>query len=148
MKNLYQSETASEILQRIDQLSSSANPQWGKMNVGQMLAHCANAIETPLGIRRPPRNLLGKLIGRFIKPSYVGEETFKKNNPTDPQFKITDNRNFETEKVRLKNYVSQFSKGPDTCKNNLHPFFGELTGVEWARSQYKHLDHHLRQFNA
>ena len=27
-----------------------------------------------------------------------------------------------------------------------HPFFGRMTGEEWDRLLWKHLDHHLRQF--
>jgi Protein of unknown function (DUF1569) len=29
-----------------------------------------------------------------------------------------------------------------------HPFFGALTVAEWDGLQWKHLDHHLRQFGA
>jgi hypothetical protein len=27
-------------------------------------------------------------------------------------------------------------------------FFGRMSGAEWGVTQYKHLDHHLRQFGA
>jgi hypothetical protein len=30
----------------------------------------------------------------------------------------------------------------------VHGFFGPLSGAEWGVSQYKHVDHHLRQFGA
>lgn len=36
--------------------------------------------------------------------------------------------------------------GPRACTTHPHPFFGPLTPNEWAVQQYKHLDHHLRQF--
>ena len=32
-------------------------------------------------------------------------------------------------------------------KAEKHPFFGKMTKEEWARITFKHLDHHLRQFN-
>ena len=38
--------------------------------------------------------------------------------------------------------------GPRVCTTHPHPFFGRLTPAEWAIQQYKHLDHHLRQFGA
>ena len=28
-----------------------------------------------------------------------------------------------------------------------HPVFGSFTPEQWGQMQYKHLDHHLRQFN-
>ena len=28
-----------------------------------------------------------------------------------------------------------------------HPFFGKMTAEEWGMLGYKHLDHHLKQFD-
>jgi hypothetical protein len=30
----------------------------------------------------------------------------------------------------------------------MHPFFEQLTAEQAGRKAYKHIDHHLRQFNA
>ena len=38
------------------------------------------------------------------------------------------------------------AKGPAATDGNVHGFFGPLTGDEWGICQYKHVDHHLRQF--
>lgn len=147
MKTLYQPESATEILNRLDQLRSDSIAQWGKMNASQVLAHCANALEAPLGIRNTPRTLLGKLLGGFFKADYLSEKPMRKNSPTHPTFVIHGTPDFEKEKLRLKKNVLEFSKGPDSIKNDVHAFFGKLTSDEWAISQYKHLDHHLKQFN-
>ena len=40
MKNLFNKKDAAEIINRINQLSETSTPNWGKMNVEQMLAHC------------------------------------------------------------------------------------------------------------
>jgi hypothetical protein len=148
MKNLYQPEALNEIMNRLDQLKPDASAQWGKMNASQMVAHCANALEAPLGIRNIPRTLLGKLIGGFFKADYLSDKPMGKNAPTHPDFKIAETPDFEKERTRLKSHVLAFSKGPEAIKNPVHSFFGELTSPEWAKSQYKHLDHHLKQFNA
>ena len=29
---------------------------------------------------------------------------------------------------------------------NPHPMFGKFTMEQWGKMEYKHLDHHLRQF--
>jgi hypothetical protein len=39
-----------------------------------------------------------------------------------------------------------FEGGPTKCTTNPHSFFGQLTPEEWAIAQWKHFDHHLRQF--
>jgi hypothetical protein len=40
------------------------------------------------------------------------------------------------------------TKGEAACNGNVHSFFGRMSGAEWGVMQYKHLDHHLRQFGA
>lgn len=39
MKNIFKKEVSQEIIQRINNLTNNSKPQWGKMNVAQMLAH-------------------------------------------------------------------------------------------------------------
>ena len=48
-------------------------------------------------------------------------------------------------KELLKN-IDQFQtlKGKDDLP--LNPVFGKLTADEWASLQWKHIDHHLKQF--
>lgn len=38
--------------------------------------------------------------------------------------------------------------GPSKCTAYPHAFFGKLTPEQWGELMYKHLDHHLRQFDA
>ena len=38
--------------------------------------------------------------------------------------------------------------GEEGCEGHIHTFFGRMSGVWWGETQYKHLDHHLRQFGA
>lgn len=40
MKNIFTSEVSNEVINRINNLSPSSKPGWGKMNADQMLAHC------------------------------------------------------------------------------------------------------------
>jgi hypothetical protein len=148
MKDLYQSEYLNEIIQRINKLSPDSQRLWGKMNVNQMLAHCALGMETALGDKYYPRVLLGKLFGRFMKFTISNDKPFPKNAPTNPSFIITDTQEFNKEKERLTELVKSFSAGgEEKCTRNPHSFFGKITPVEWGMLMYKHLDHHLKQFN-
>jgi len=45
------------------------------MNPGQMLAHCSAAIGMAVGETRPPRILLGRLLGRMAKKSLITNGT-------------------------------------------------------------------------
>ena len=75
------------------------------------------------------------------------EKSFTKNLPTVPEFRVTDEPNFEAEKTKLIALVKRLSEGgPKVLTKNPHPFFGYMTTEEWDTLQWKHLDHHLRQF--
>ncbi|OYU96626.1 MAG: hypothetical protein CFE21_08665 [Bacteroidetes bacterium B1(2017)] len=148
MKNLFNQTDVSEILARLDSLSPSLQNQWGKMNVGQMLAHLNAALETAMGLNAPKRLFIGRILGPLVKPTYLSEKPFGRNSPTDKFYLFTDAREFEKEKAKTIKLVKQFQEGgADKCTTSPHSFFGKLTPNEWAISQWKHFDHHLRQFN-
>lgn len=148
MKNLFNQTDVSEILTRLDKLTPTSQRQWGKMNVGQMLAHLNASLETALGLNSPKRLFIGRILGPFVKPSYLSEKPLGKNAPTDKFYIYTDNRDFEKEKSKSIALIKQFfDGGASKCTSNPHSFFGKLTPDEWALSQWKHFDHHLRQFN-
>ncbi|MBB6670372.1 DUF1569 domain-containing protein [Cohnella nanjingensis] len=147
MENIYNQLHTAEILNRIENLSPNSKPQWGTMNVAQMLAHCSSFQDIAMGNSFPPRDWIGRLIGRFVKPIVYNDKPAPHNMSTIPTIRIADDRDFETEKERLKQKILTFqSNGPEKCSDHPHPFFGKLTPEQWGKGIYKHLDHHLRQF--
>src|SRR3954449_5629268 len=108
MKNLFENETTDEVLRRIDQLQPSTQRKWGKMDVAQMLAHCANTMDMASGRLNPPRIFIGRIVGPIVKPIFTNEKPFSKNNPTDKKLFISDRRDFAREQERLKNCVREF----------------------------------------
>jgi hypothetical protein len=150
MKTLFDRKLADELKARTANLSTNPPAQWGKMTAAQAAAHCAYALEVANGVRHSPRMLIGRLLGWIIKPIVLGDDKpLKKNAPTAPDFVIRDARNLETERARLCAQIDRFvTAGPAGCTTHPHPFFGPLTPEQWANLQYKHLDHHLRQFGA
>lgn len=149
-RNLFQAERVDEIKARLHQLRPDSSRQWGKMSPAQMLAHCSAGIEMAVGEIRPPRALIGRVIGRAVKRvAFRDEEPFRRNSPTSKELVITGAMDFEAERTRLSGLIDRFTAaGPSGCTNHPHAFFGPLTPDEWAILMYKHLDHHLRQFGA
>jgi Protein of unknown function (DUF1569) len=149
MKHLFQQEGYDEIVSRIGKLQPSTQRQWGKMDVAQMMAHCSLGLDMASGRLNPPRLLIGRLLGPFIRPIYTNEKPFSRNNPTDPKLVVSDARDFQREQEQLRLKMRQFHEGGEgKCTRHPHPFFGALTPQDWSRGMYKHLDHHLRQFGA
>lgn len=148
MKNLFDKESFDEIMGRLNNLTPQSERQWGKMNVAQMMAHCCAALEVAQGDRIRKRGLLGYLFGGMYKKKYVYENSFKRNDPTDPTFKIVDERDFQIERARLIKHIERFyNGGPNQVTKADHPFFGKMTPAEWGLLSYNHLNHHLKQFN-
>ncbi len=149
MKNLFERETVDEVIARIDKLQPASPRQWGKMDVGQMMAHCSATMDMASARLNLPRIFIGRVLGPLFKAIYTNEKPFSKNGPTDKKLVVADSRDFFREQEQLKLKVRQFHEGGKAkCTRHPHPFFGALTPQEWARGSYKHLDHHLRQFGA
>ncbi|MGH9648506.1 MAG: DUF1569 domain-containing protein [Bryobacteraceae bacterium] len=148
MKNLFEAARAAEVKERTAQLRPESGPLWGKMNAAQALAHCSLGIEWALGDRIPPRMLIGRILGRIVKPMVLGnDQPMRRNSPTAKDLVVQDERDLETERRRLCGLIDRFiAAGPEGCATHPHSFFGRLTAQEWATLMYKHLDHHLRQF--
>ncbi|MCR8656573.1 DUF1569 domain-containing protein [Paenibacillus endoradicis] len=148
MKTIFNPMRAAEVLKRIDKLSPNSQPQWGKMNVAQMLAHCSSFQDIAMGTSFPPRSWLGIIVGRFAKQIMYNDKTLPRNMSTIPTILIADNREFDIEKEKLKQKIITFqNNGPEKCTAHPHPFFGKLTSEQWGIGIYKHLDHHLKQFD-
>ncbi len=150
MKSLFDGETVAEVRRRLSRLEPDQARQWGKMNVAQTLAHCSLGLEMAAGEIRPPRALMGRILGSVVKPIALREnEPMRRNSPTSKELVVEGDRNFETERKRLSGLIDRFAAaGPAACTKHPHAFFGSLTSDEWAVLMYKHLDHHLRQFGA
>ena len=101
MKNSFNQNDIAEFISRIEKLSSTSKPNWGKMDVGKMLAHCNVTYEKIYDDIHPKANVFKKLLLKiFVKNAVVNEKPYRKNGQTAPEFIIKNSRNFETEKTR------------------------------------------------
>jgi len=146
-KNIFEMQTNVELVRRLEQLTPETKPLWGRMSVSQMLKHCQKPIEVAEGKMNVSGGIMGFLFGKMAKKSFLKNPEFKKNLPTVPGFQILDEPDYTTEWDTLVGLVTKFrEKGPAVIANKKHPFFGVMTDEEWGILNYKHLDHHLKQF--
>jgi hypothetical protein len=150
MESLFEAKRVKELEQRLLRLTPDSQQLWGKMNPAQMLAHCCLGLEMAAGEIRPPRALIGRVIGPVVKlVAFRAGEPLRRNSPTSKELVIDDCRDFEAERKRLSGLIDRFVvAGPPGCTSHPHAFFGSLSRDEWGVLMYKHLDHHLRQFGA
>lgn len=148
MKNIFQEEVSNEVIHRINRLTPTTAPLWGKMSVDQMLAHCSVLYEFLYDDIHPKPNFLMKfLLKAFVKNMVVNEKPYKKSSQTAPEFVMKTAKNFEEEKLRLIGYITKTQLlGEDHFDGKESRSFGVLNKQEWNNMFYKHLDHHLSQF--
>ncbi|MFT6827317.1 MAG: hypothetical protein ACJAZV_000599 [Roseivirga sp.] len=148
MKNIFLASNTEELIQRINKLSSDTKPQWGKMNAGQMLAHCNVTYEMAYEDKHPKaKGIMKFILKTFIKVMVVGEKPYNKNLRTAPAFLMTTEKDFQAEKVRLIGYLQKtVDLGEKHFDQKESLSFGKLSITEWNNMFYKHLDHHLTQF--
>lgn len=145
MKSFFEDGVYDEISSRLSQLQEDTEPNWGKMNASQMLHHC----QMPLNIILEKEDYGVKpnwLVNLLFKKSMYSDKLWRKNMPTAPGFKINEDKDFETEKKGITELINLLNSLRDKNDWQAHPAFGKLTKAQWGKMQYKHLDHHFRQF--
>lgn len=150
IKNIFDKSVCDELAQRINKLTETSQPKWGKMRVDQMLAHCSVSYEyvfEPNKYKKPGA-LMRLIMKLFVKNLVVGDKPYKKNSQTAPDFIIQGTKNFNEEKSKLLDYLYKVQGlGAEHFDNKESHAFGKLTQNEWNNMFYRHLDYHLNQFD-
>src|SRR5687768_9134419 len=90
MKTIFDEPSRSEILSRIDRLSTGAKPGWGKMNAEQMLAHLVESGRMTMGEvvckrkKTPIRFFPIKQLILYVFPFPKGAPTARELLTSDP----------------------------------------------------------------
>jgi len=149
MKSLFSPEAYSEVQQRIAQVYPNKLPKWGEMNPAQMMHHCQKPLEIVLQkttVKKP--NVFMRILMKSFKGMLYNDKPWRQNLPTAKEFIVTETKDFEVEKAHLKSLLEEFKQKDKNQALPPHPIFGAFTTEQWGKMQYKHLDHHLRQFGA
>jgi len=150
MKSLFETEAHTEIITRINNLTETSKAEWGKMNVGQMLTHCQKPFEVINGDLKMEAKIgfFKKFIFSLMKSVMYNDKPWRKNIPTGEGFVISEEMDFTPERDKLINLANDFNKRKDQKEWAPHPVFGKFTAEQYGKMNYKHLDHHLKQFGA
>ncbi|MBV7270308.1 DUF1569 domain-containing protein [Winogradskyella luteola] len=145
MKSIFEEDTYKTIKSRFNNLNENSTAEWGKMTVGQMVWHCQGPFNILLekndyGMKP---NWLAKL---FFKKSLYNDKPWRKGLPTAKFLKPKEDKDFNAEKIKLETLIDEAYSNKDKAEWQPHPAFGYFTAQQWGQMQYKHLDHHFRQF--
>lgn len=133
------------ILNRFGRLSSEARPKWGSLDAPRMVTHVTDSIRASLGeLKLTP--FPGPLQYWPINVLVMFYLPWPKSTPTAPELLERKPVSWATELEALTSSVNQFAARDVNGTWTPHVAFGALTGAQWGRLNYRHLDHHLGQF--
>lgn len=145
MKTLLREEIRKEVRDRLSKLSPDMPRRWGTMSAIQMLAHVSLQLENAVTIRQTPQMKIVWLI-HPVRKLLFNLIPWPHGLPTAPDWKNPETENWKYETNRFLSLINKFSEDRDVVKWGKHPLFGKLSGKEWGRLSYRHIDHHFRQF--
>ncbi len=133
-------------------LPADAIGRWGKMNAQQMVEHVSGFFKVSTEKLQFPLLTPVEHLPKF-KEFLFSDKEFRENTKAPgsvvPENPLPVRKGSMTEAIaELQNEIVAFV---DFFKNNsgrktTHPVFGELNFEEWVLLHYKHVMHHLRQF--
>lgn len=148
LPSIFETKTTETILSRLNILTNTTQPLWGKMNAAQMLAHLNVAYDIDSGkIKSETPALMKFMLKLFLKPILVNEKPYKKNSRTAPLFLISSEKDFEKEKKSLiDNILESQNNGREYYEGRESNSVGKMNANEWSNMYYKHIEHHFSQF--
>jgi len=134
-------------------LPPGAMGKWGKMNAQQMAEHVTAFFYVSAGKIKFDLITALEHLPKY-KEFLLSDKEFRENTkapasvlgeePLPLRHSNMDEAIAELQKS-IDAFVEHFKD--DTNKRTGHPVFGELNFEEWILLHYKHLTHHLKQFN-
>jgi hypothetical protein len=147
--SLFNEQKREKIVSRINKLTPESKAVWGKMNVSEMLCHCADGIRMATG-EREVRERSTFLFRNVVKPLVIYVLPMPKGAPTadeiNPTKSGTKPQEFEADRKQLLESIENFCSLPENHSWSNHAAFGKLTHRQWGLLHHKHIDHHLKQF--
>jgi uncharacterized protein DUF1569 len=146
-KNLLNPGDKNYMLSRIDKLSPASQNLWGRMNVNQMLRHLSDAVKIAFGEVKLGTN--GSLFTRtFMRWMILGGVPAPKGKaktfPEIDEVELGVNPpDFNAERNNLKRQIDRLASDSTL---SINPILGRFSREDWARLEYVHMDHHLKQF--
>jgi hypothetical protein len=151
MGTLADASRMKEIRHRIEKLTPDSKRKWGKMTVQQMVPHITDQFRMAMGEMEVAdksnfftRTFLKWLLlsgmpipkGKAETAPELNQEKGQGTLPTD----------FSSDVSTFHSTLDQFCSQPHNYTWSRHPLFGKMSGKQWKKLGYNHLNHHLNQF--
>lgn len=145
MGTLFDARDRRMILERLGKLRPDARPLWGRFTPSQMVCHVTTGVGQGLGevVLGPPS---GPLTHWPLNWLLIHVVPFPRNAPAAPDMLSRAPTSWEQDMATLRRMVEAYGAADPGGEWPASRVFGRISGRSWGVLQYKHLDHHLRQF--
>lgn len=147
MQTIWNEQDRLSLLQRFTSLPATAPARWGRFTAPRMVSHVTDALRAALG-ELPVADVPGPLKVWPLNALVIYYLPWPKGAPTAPELIARTPENWESELASLRAAVERFVARPVGGPWARHAAFGAISGKDWGRLMFRHLDHHLRQFGA
>ena len=147
MPTLFNLDDRFAIRRRLEALSPAHQARWGKFTAPEVVCHLSAALREGLGeinpgkpsgpMAVPPINWLVIHLMPWPKGGAKSPPTLLSTRPTS----------WDADKAALDKLIERFGQRGAKAKWPASSSFGSISGRTWGVLGYRHLDHHLRQFN-
>jgi hypothetical protein len=147
VKSIWQEQTRKELHDRVATLAWDRRARWGKFTAPRMVCHLADSLKMAMGelpvaskrlpIRYPP-----------LKQLIIYAAPFPKGAPTAPELLVREPHEWAHDVADVQALLARASAARGTDDWPEHPAFGKLSRRAWGVLIYRHMDHHLKQFDA
>lgn len=148
MPSIWDPARQAEVVARFASLTTDRRPLWGKMSAGQMLGHCTAALDMLTGrLAVAPRP--GPFRNPVLRYLIIHVLPWPKGVPTAPELIMPPYQgDWAADQGRLGRALAEVLEAGKSGKLRDHPAFGKLSYEAAGSLIYRHLDHHLKQFQA
>jgi hypothetical protein len=146
MPSLRNENDRRSLIERLQRMAPDARARWGKFDAPRMMCHLGDALEEALGRRAVPRSGPGLLRHFPMKHLAIHVIPMPKNAGAPRELLAEEPGDFEVNRRRVVQAIDEVAhrppgRGPD------HFLFGAMSCDQWNHLAWKHIDHHLRQFD-
>jgi len=145
MKSIFNPHDHLELHERVQRLTTTQKPHWGRMTPLQMVAHLSDSLRMASGeLEVAPK----KVPLRFspLKQVVLYFLPIPKGLPTSPELMARKPGDLSFEVAGLREEINGLVERGAEALAPSHPAFGRLSAKQWGVLIYRHMDHHLRQF--
>jgi hypothetical protein len=146
MPTLFDPQVRTAILDRVSRLAPARTPVWGRFTAPQMVCHVSAALRQSLGEldAGPPSGPFTRFPMNWLVIHVLPWPKGKGKSPRE--FLTTPPSSWTADVSHLRDLIERFAaRGPEAVWPASR-VFGRISGSSWGVLEFKHLDHHLRQF--